>query len=160
MRISLILLWLITMSFWSVSGQNDETLLLGQWKLMGWYDEVPRDINRDGKSSMDLLSQWQGCKKQSILVLAEDHSGKIIYTGGPNNLKCPPNFKNGDFFSTGSWALTDGGSLRILNDDYEDIYEIVELDAHSLILKGSGLMTCCDPQISYFTGGFLKFKRK
>lgn len=151
---------LFLMAFWSVKGQSNDALLFGHWELVGWYDDVARDINKDGHSSVDLFSQWHGCKKQSTLVLSEDHSGRIVYTGAPNNPKCPPDFKNGNFFSTDPWELMEGNILRFIGEDYDDIYGIVELNVDSLILKGSQIITCCDADISYFTGGYLKFRRE
>ena len=141
-------------------GQTVEDQLIGSWRLVGWYDDIPRDINKDGDRSVDLFSQWQGCKKQSTLILSEDHSGKVIYNGEINNPKCPPHFKKGSFFATESWVLNDEINLVFTGNDYDDIYEIIELNSKSLVLRGSGFMTCCDADISYFTGGYLKFEKE
>jgi hypothetical protein len=160
MKKAVILCFLFSMAFFSFNGQNIEDRLMGNWRLVGWYDDIPRDINKDGDTSVDLFSQWQGCKKQSTLILSEDHNGKVIYNGEINNPKCPPDFKKGSFFTTGPWEITDGNKLGFTGDDYYDTYEIIELNSDSLVLKGSGFMTCCDMDISYFTGGYLKFKRE
>lgn len=142
-----------------LQGQSVKDQLSGQWKLTGWYDDVPRDINSDGKSTTDLFSQWQGCKKQSILVLNNDGSGSIIYTGPYDNPKCPSDFQSGSSFNVPPWDV-DNRTLIFSGSDHDEIYEIIELTATKLVLKGSGFMTCCDPDISYFTGGYLKFSRE
>jgi len=157
---SIIICLIFSIAFLSTKKQEIDTRLIGNWKLVDWYDDIPRDINNDGNLSTDLFSQWNGCKKQSTLILLEDHSGKIIYTGKINNPKCPTDYSSGSFFTTESWEITDENSLRFIGDDYYDTYEIIELNSNFLILKGSGFMTCCDSDISYFTGGYLKFKKE
>ena len=152
-------LLLLTMCFWSLSGQNKEAPLLGSWELIGWYDDIPRDINSDGNPSTDLFSQWEGCKKESILVLNKDGSGSIIYTGPNDNPKCPPGFQSGSRFNIPPWKAEER-NLILSGSDHDEIYQIVELTASELVLKGSGIMTCCDPGISWFNGGYLKFRRK
>ena len=141
--------------------QPQEVTIVGNWKLIEWFDDVPRDINNDGQSSTDLMSQWNGCKKQSTLVLSSDHTGKIIYNGENNNPRCPPGFETNDFFTTDPWEIDDlNQELTLIGSDYFDSYEIVELTSESLILKGAGFFTCCDATISYFTGGYLKFRKE
>jgi len=149
-----------SLTFLAYQKQTIEDRLIGNWKLVGWYDDIPRDIDKDGNQSTDLFSQWDGCKKQSVLILSEDHTGKIIYTGKINNPKCPPDFKKGSFFTTEPWELTEENKLEFIGDDYYDSYEIIELNSNILILKGSSFITCCDSSISYFTGGYLKFKKE
>ena len=144
----------------SFNTQNTEDRLFGSWKLVDWYDDIPRDINKDGEKSIDLFSQWHGCKKQSTLILSDDNSGKIVYNGKINNPKCPVDFKRGSFFTTESWEVTEENRLGFIGDDYYDLYEIIKLSSKILILKGSGFMTCCDADISYFTGGYLEFQKE
>ncbi len=151
---------LFSIALLSFKKQKLEDMLLGNWTLVGWYDDIPRDINKDGKKSIDLFSQWYGCKKQSTLILLDDNSDKIVYTGKINNPKCPDEFKRGSFFTTESWEVTEENRLGFIGDDYYDSYEIIKLNSKTLILKGSGFMTCCDTDISYFTGGYLEFKKE
>ena len=148
------------MALLSFKKQNLEDKLLGNWKLVGWYDDISRDINKDGKKSIDLFSQWDGCKKQSTLILLDDNSGKIVYNGKINNPKCPTNFKKGSFFNIKFWEATEENKLEFFGDDYLDSYEIIKLRSNILVLKGSGFMTCCDADISYFTGGYLEFEKE
>lgn len=139
--------------------QNTPTIF-GSWKLIDWYDEDPRDINQDGNASTDLFSQWNGCKKEGVLILEKDFTGKIVYLGKNENPKCPPGFSTNDSFALEPWEIDKEGKYFTLNgDDYSDSYEIIDLTHDMLILKGSGFFTCCDPAISYYTGGFLKFQR-
>ena len=139
----------------------EEITLTGNWKLVDWYDDTPQDINKDGQASIDLFSQWDGCKKQGTLVLAEDNTGKIIYTGANDNPKCPPGFITNDFFTTETWETDElFQEFILIGDDYDDTYEIMELTSETLILKGSGFFTCCDPAISYYTQGYLEFKKE
>lgn len=142
-----------------IAKQSNEITLIGGWRLIEWYDVIPRDINNDGIASLDLFSQWNGCKKQSILEFNEDQSSKTIYTGGPNNPRCPPNMEMYDFFDNPPWDLFSNSYLEFTGDDYIDSYEIIELSSDVLILKGSSFITCCDASISYFSGGYLKFER-
>ena len=160
MKKTIIICLIFLLTFVSFKKQNTEEKLFGSWELVGWYDEIPRDINKDGNQSTDLFTQWDGCKKQSVLILSEDYTSKVIYTGEINNPKCPPNFKKGSFLSTANWEITDENILKFIEDDYLDTYEIIELDSNILVLKGSSFMTCCDVDISYFTGGYLKFKKE
>lgn len=137
--------------------------IYGLWKLDDWYDDMPKDINRDGQKSTDLFSQWNGCFKQSELVLSTDPSGKIVYVGMGNNPKCQPGFEHGDFHNTQYWELIEENGikyLRFIGDDTLDQYEIIELNSTTLILKGAGFLTCCDPDISYYTGGYLRYVKK
>jgi hypothetical protein len=167
----LILLLLFAGCIW-ISGCGDkialvdpDNLIMGRWKLIEWYNDTPLDIDKDGKSSTDLLSQWNGCFKQSILEFSDTlEYAKLIYTGQNNNLRCPPNFNTNDFFGTGPWKIAkepwlNNQSLTFIGDDWSDTYEIMELSTTTLILKGSGFITCCDEKISYYTDGFLKFVR-
>ncbi len=134
--------------------------IIGNWKLIDWYDDTPQDINNDGQASTNLFSQWNGCKKQSKLVLTSDNLGKIIYTGESNNPKCPNGFEANDFFTTETWRTDDlNQNFILIGDDYLDTYGIIELTLETLILKGSGFFTCCDSEISYYTGGYLKFEK-
>jgi len=135
--------------------------LIGTWNLVAWYDTTARDINNDGNASTDLLSQWNGCKKHSKMILREDHTGDVIYTGPDNNPNCPQDFQTNDTFSTGPWYTEEPPVIfTLIGDDFEDPYYIVELSSTTLILQGAGFLTCCDPDISYFTGGYLKFTRE
>lgn len=140
-----------------VTIQSDAITMIGGWKLVEWFDDIPRDINDDGTASTDLLSQWNGCTKQSILELGNNQIGKIYYTGEPNNPRCPTNFQTNDYFNTPPWDV-DFLGLNFIGSDFIDSYEIIELSSDVLILRGSSFMTCCDPNISYY-GGFLKFER-
>jgi hypothetical protein len=137
---------------------DPDNLIIGKWKLVDWYNDTPLDINKDGNASTDLYSQWNGCKKHSIIEFSATLKyAKIIYTGPNNNLRCPPNFSTNDFFPTEPWEITNNQTLSFIGDDYYDRYEIIELSTTTLVLKRSGLFTCCDEYISYYTGGFLKF---
>ncbi|WP_299442397.1 lipocalin family protein [uncultured Aquimarina sp.] len=141
--------------------QNNEISIIGNWKLIDWYDDTPKDINNDGEESTDLFSQWNGCRKQSTLILSNDNTGKIVYNGGNNNPKCPPGFDTDDFFPTHPWTFDElNQTFTLMAYDYSDSYEIIELSSEILILKGSGFFTCCDSEISYYTGGYLKFERE
>jgi len=133
--------------------------IFGSWKLIDWFDDKPIDINKDGQASTDLFSQWDGCKKQSILIMDKDFSGRIVYTGPQDNIKCPPGFQTGDVFDTEPWTF-ENGVLTFIGDDYFDSYEIITLSSSTLILRGAGQWTCCDPAISYYTGGYLRFSRR
>ncbi|WP_172805184.1 lipocalin family protein [Aquiflexum balticum] len=142
---------------------NDDSsaLIKGEWILEDWYDSVPRDINNDGEASNNLFSQWNGCKKQSVLFLLDDRTGKIVYKGESNNPKCPPGFETNNFFRTGPWEYNEESQLLTFRgDDYLDSYSVIELSPNTLVLKGSGFLTCCDASISYFTGGYLKFRKE
>ncbi len=158
-------LFLPFLLFFLVSCNNQPTtpkneLILGVWKLTEWYSDTPIDINNDGKSSKDLLSQWNGCFKTSKIEFSDKFDYvKIIYTGSNENPKCPPNFKTNDYSTTPPWKIEDD-ELIFIGDDYFDVYQIVELTNKTLILKGAGFLTCCDEEISYYTDGYLKFKKK
>lgn len=141
-----------------IAKQSDAIVMTGGWRLIDWYDVIPRDINNDGTASVDLFSQWNGCWKQSILELNDNQAGKIFYTGEPNNPRCPPNLETYDFANIPPWDVNNN-YLEFIGDDFIDIYEIIELSSDLLVLKGSGFWTCCDASISYFTGGYLKFER-
>lgn len=157
----LIFLFIISGIFFSCNEDYNEFTIIGNWKLIDWYDDAPKDINNDGQESTDLFSQWGGCKKQSTLILSNDNSGKIVYNGNSNNPKCPPEFETNDFFTTEPWEFDQTNQLfTLIGDDYDDVYEIIELTSEFLILKGSGFFTCCDSEISYYTGGYLKFERQ
>ncbi len=135
--------------------------IVGTWRLIAWYDDIPRDLNDDGNYSRDLLNQWNGCKKHSAMVLNENRTGEIIYVGTNNNPNCPPGLQTNDFFATGTWTVDEPPVIfTLIGDDYEDPYEIVELSDTTLILAGSAFITCCDPDISYYTGGYLEFVRE
>jgi len=143
---------------------NDQDLnesIIGNWKLVEWYDDIPRDINNDGNATTDLFSQWDGCKKQSTLVLFEDNTGRIVYNGENNNPRCPSGFETNDFFTIEPWELDESNNKFILaGDDTIDEYEIVTLNSETLILEGAGFYSCCDASISYFTDGYLKFEKE
>ncbi|NER11788.1 Lipocalin-like domain-containing protein [Muriicola jejuensis] len=153
------LLIVVFLNSCSNTTNTDQDEIFGSWKLIAWYDDNPIDINQDGQASTDLFSQWNGCKKQSILVLENDYSGRIIYTGPGDNDKCPPGFQTGNIFNTEPWKL-ENGVLVFIGDDYFDSYEIITLNKNTLVLKGSGQWTCCDPEISYYTDGYLQFSRQ
>lgn len=153
------LLFLLVLNGCSNNSNTAEVEIFGSWKLIDWYNDNPMDLNQDGQVSTDLFSQWDGCKKQSILVLERDFSGRIVYTGAQDNLNCPPGFQSGDFFNTEPWKLDDG-VLTFIGDDYFDSYDIITLNRNTLVLSGSGQWTCCDPSISFYTGGYLKFSRE
>jgi len=139
---------------------NSDIEIIGDWKLVGWYDDTPKDINNDGQESTDLFSQWDGCKKQSTLILSNDNTGKIVYNGGIENTRCPTGFETGDFFTTEPWKFDKiNQTFTLIGDDYLDSYEVIELSSGTLILKGAGFFTCCDSNISYYTDGYLKFEK-
>jgi hypothetical protein len=143
------------------NNQNNEISIIGNWKLIDWYDDTPKDINNDGEESTDLFSQWNGCKKQSTLILLNDNTGKIVYNGENDNPKCPPGFETDDFFSTEPWEFDElNQTFTLIGDDYFDSYVIIELSAETLILEGARFYTCCDSEISYYTNGYLKFERE
>lgn len=159
----LLLILLMVSFFWSCGNDDDrketEANIVASWKLVDWYDTEPRDINNDGNASTDLYSQWNGCFKQSTLVLYDDGSARKVYTGPNNNSKCPPDFQTGDFHTTEPWEISETEqTLTFFGDDYLDVYEIMEMTSTELILAGSGFLTCCDEDISFFTGGYLKFE--
>lgn len=137
-----------------------ENRIIGKWQLTEWYNDTPIDINNDGKKSTDLYAQWNGCYKHSTLILNSNFTTNIVYTGKNNNLKCPPGLVSGDIFSIQNWKLSEDNDLTFIGDDYLDSYEIIKLTSNVLILKGSGFLTCCDADISYYTGGYLKFKKE
>lgn len=140
--------------------ENPEEVLVGIWKLVDWYNEVPIDINGNGDETTDLFSQWDGCRKQSLLVLSEDGTTEIVYIGENDNPKCPSGFETNDSYSIEPWSYDEQDqSLIFTGDDYIDSYSIIELSDHTLVLDGSGFITCCDFNIDYYTGGFLKFER-
>ena len=141
--------------------EQGQLAIIGNWRLVDWYDDVPRDINGDGNASTDLYSQWNGCRKGNILVLKEDFTTRLIYTGTNNNPKCPPGLETNDTFTIEPWYYDSSyEELVFMGSDYLDSYEIMELNDTTLVLKGSGIFTCCDPDISYFTDGYLKFQRE
>lgn len=163
----LIVTWVLN----SCTNQDERPLILekieagdgsifGNWKLVDWFDEVPRDINGDGQESMDLFSQWNGCGKHTILVLRRDYSGRRIYIGPNDNPKCPPGTRTNHSSPTLPWKLDENMQrLTFIGSDFFDSYEIVELTTETLILEGAGFLSCCDEDISYFTGGYLRFER-
>lgn len=145
----------------SNSTKKVDNNIIGSWKLVAWYDDIPRDLNDDGNYSRDLYAQWDGCKKQSKMVLYENQTGEIIYLGANNNPNCPPGFETNDLFSSGDWSVDDPPIIfTLIGDDYEDPYQIIELSETTLVLAGAGFITCCDPAISYYTGGYLEFERE
>lgn len=162
MLIPLLAIMLFSCNNEEASNQTIEESIIGSWKLVDWYDDVPRDINNDGQASTDLYSQWNGCKKQSIFILSSDHTGKIVYIGDNNNPNCPNGFEsNSSYFPTHPWEINEEDlSLVFMGDDFNDVYDIVELNSNTLILRRSGFFTCCNADISYFTGGFLQFEKE
>jgi hypothetical protein len=145
----------------SVEEQEQQLEIIGQWRLVDWYDDVPRDINGDGNASTDLYSQWNGCRKGNILVLKDDFTANLVYTGPNNNPKCPTGMETNDSFAIEPWYYDSNyEELVFMGSDYLDSYQIMELSVTTLVLKGSGFFTCCDPDISYFTDGYLKFQRE
>lgn len=94
-------------------------------------------------------------------MLSANHTGRIVYTGESDNPKCPPGFETGDFFTTEPWSFNEETLILLFTgDDYFDTYNVFDVTETTLILKGSGLFTCCDPAISNFTGGYLVFERE
>ncbi len=147
------------------SSSEIEGSIYGSWKLVNWYNEVPIDINGDGQESTNLFAQWNGCRKESIITLNDDGTSLMVYTGADNNVNCPPDFRTGDSLGNFSWQFeedpaTDIKSLVFVGDDYLDAYQIIELTKTKLIIERAGHWTCCDSSISYYTGGFLEFKRQ
>lgn len=143
------------------NNQDFETLIIGSWELVDWYDDIPRDINSDGVESTNLFDQWDACKKQSVMVLMEDNTGKLVYMGENNNPTCPPGFETGDSFTLELWEIDEvAQTFTLIGDDYIDVYEIVELTSNSLILEGAGFYTCCNAAISYYQGGYLRFEKQ
>ena len=134
---------------------SDDTLV-GSWLLVDWFDVVPRDINDDGLASTDLYSQWDGCNKNSLLVLNADGSSELFYLGPNNNPNCPPDTQTNDGGPYLPWDANDG-NLRFIGSDFFDTYPIQEHGGNNLVLQGSGFLTCCNQNIGFFTGGFLRF---
>ena len=158
-KYSTILFILLVLYSCSSNTNTDQAEIFGSWKLVYWFADNPIDINQNGQASTDLFSQWNGCKKQSILVMENDFSGRIVYTGAGDNVKCPPGFQTGDEFITEPWKL-ENGVLTFIGDDYLDSYEVITLNRNTLVLRGAGQWTCCDPDISYYTDGYLRFSRQ
>lgn len=161
MKRAFLIIIIITFSLGCQIDDEPTNAIIGNWKLIDWYDETPKDINNNGEESTDLFSQWNGCKKQSTLILSKDNTGRIVYNGENKNTKCPPGFETNDFFPTEPWKFDERiQTFTLIGDDYLDSYEVIELTTETLILKGAGFFTCCDPEISYYTGGYLKFERE
>lgn len=140
---------------------SDPPSLVGSWILTEWYDTEPRDIDNDGIESTNLLEQWDGCNKYSKMILYENGSGELIYIGPNDNPNCPEGLQTNESYSAGPWETESPPVIfTLIGDDFVDPYYIVELSETSLILQGSGFLTCCDESISSFTGGFLKFERE
>lgn len=143
------------------NNQNNEISIIGNWKLIDWFNDTPEDINNDGEESTDLFSQWNGCKKQSTLILSSNNTGKIVYNGENENPKCPSGFETDDFFSIEPWEFDElNQTFTLIGDDYLDSYDVIELSTETLILEGARFFTCCDSEISYYTGGYLEFERE
>ena len=140
---------------------NSTLSLVGDWELVDWYDDSPRDINGDGEATTDLWSQWDGCRKHTILTLMEDGTSMITYTGPDDNPRCPPGRLTDHMFNIEPWEVDEGNTeFTLVGDDTFDTYEIVEFTSDDLVLEGSGFLTCCDAFIGYYTAGFLRFERK
>lgn len=139
------------------------SLIVGEWKLVSWYEDEPKDIDQDGNASTDLLSQWNGCRKNIHIHFKDDYWSETTYTGPDSPVNCPT-YSNGDVIQRMEWSLRDRGqseqALEFIGSDYIDSYEIETLDATTLILKGAGFITCCDTDISYYDDGHLKFERQ
>jgi hypothetical protein len=151
-------------STWVIDSISQQKIL-GKWKLEAWYNDTAIDIDKDGNASTDLMSQWNGCWKHSVLEFSEESEyAKIIYIGADNNPECHSGIKTNDFYHSPPWRIRQTNyqkfsELVFQGDDYQDPYEILELSDETLILKNSGFLTCCNPDISYYTKGYLKFIR-
>lgn len=163
MRKSILFLSIIALLYSCNSDDNNpepEAQISGNWKLTEWYDTEARDINGDGNASTDLLSQWNGCWKQSSVFLYGDFTSAKVYLGESDNQYCFPNIKREIPYPYLPYRITGNNeTLTFIGDDFNDSYPIIELTNETLVLKGSGFLTCCDESIGYFTGGYLKFER-
>lgn len=138
---------------------NNDSPIFGEWRLTGWYDDTPKDIDSDGNASTDLYLQWNGCYKHNHLEINSNNTFRNIYKGNPENANC----------NTGQLTVmpspcqikqnSNSTEFIIVGDDYFDSYNVVQADDTTLVLEGSGLMTCCNSEIGYYTGGYLKFTR-
>ena len=132
--------------------EQEPPSLIGSWVLTEWYDTEARDIDNDGIASTNLLEQWDGCNKYSKMVLYENGFGEIIYIGPNNNPNCPEGLETNDSFSSGPWETESPPVIfTIIGEDFTDPYFIEELTESTLVLQGSGFLTCCDESISNFT---------
>jgi|GEM_PF-3877538 len=159
---------LSTMLVLSGCGDDDSTVetstaLVGEWKLMEWYDDQPRDIDNDGNASTDLLSQWDSCRKYHNVRFNSGGTAALIYKGLQNSLACPPPPEGAlNALPAFEWTLDETGENPILEfptDDATDSYEILQLTSNTLVLKGAGFITCCDESISYYVDGYVKFRK-
>ena len=138
--------------------------IVGTWKLTGWYDDTAKDIDGDGNASTDLYSQWTGCRKNNTLILNSDFTSKMKEPGNVENDNCEIHPDDFDYNYL-PWKFTvneddNTRSIEFIGDDFFDSYQIIEASSNTLILKGSSIMTCCNPDISYYTDGYLKFTRE
>ncbi|MFL9844388.1 hypothetical protein [Flavobacterium rhizosphaerae] len=162
---------LLILSFLFMGCNNDDTkkqeygnhpsMLVGQWKLVGWYSDEPLDINNDGEASTNLYSQWNGCNKNNILVLNADGTSQMMVLGNPENSDCIIFHDNYEYLPWYTENINDPAffTLTFMGDDYNITNQIVQMSGTLLTLKDSGFLTCCDPGISNFTGGYLKFEK-
>lgn len=138
----------------------NEPALIANWRLVDWYSEVPIDINNDGNASTNLWDQWNGCHKFSILILNENGTSNIQYTGPANNPKCPPGHETDEVYEYLNWFLSDNDTVLNFDlDDVSDTHEIIELSTENLVLKNAGSFSCCDSEINYYTDGYLVFEK-
>ena len=144
----------------TVKKPTAEGLVPGKWKLVDWYADEPVDIDGDGVASTDLFSQWNGCRKNNTLILNDDFTAQMIEPGNPDNPDCITPVKPD--YIIGPWQFDENdetGALSVvfIHDDYFDGYEIEEITQSTLVLKGSGFLTCCGQS---YTDGYVKFTRQ
>ena len=66
-------------------------------------------------------------------------------------------FKDNNKYGFAAWGTKRGKKVFIYDNIDMDTYEVITLNRNTLVLRGSGQWTCCDPEISYYSNGYLEF---
>lgn len=148
----------------ALSGCEDEQpvyetkfLLPGQWQLTGWYDDEARDINNDGKSSVDLYSQWNGCEKNGIIDFRTNNIFEFVNQNNTNNPDCTV-LQTNDNAITG-WEIIDDSTIMLTGSRTNKKYKIINLEDELLVIKGADIIISTSDTPSQYTGGYLRFAR-
>jgi hypothetical protein len=111
----------------------------GKWKLTGLLCDEKFDLNKDGKSSFDILSEYNDCKKDQIFEFG--HEKSLIISTGKNSKDCSSPKESKLYWKIMQNKTTERKYLLWDNSididaDMSTITEITYLSHHALIVKG------------------------
>lgn len=125
-------------------GGDFEHEISGCWQIVDWYSETPIVYSEGEEPTTDLYSKWDGCFKESILVLSDNHSSKMIYMGPRFNKSCI-SYIPGQVFWHDPWTIgfneTDEFLVFFQSEDEYISSKIIELTDTRLVINNPFVIT-------------------